>query len=160
MKNHDKNVANPTSIICFMLTTMAQIPTIYRRSGNFHVKYTSPFNFSRCFIFVARAHQRKLNHVKIFVHAYTCTFPIPGPDTMSRHWREAGASDQRQRGNAADTHAVSLVENCHRLLTSKDFTTSVSVHGSNCPGLQKFASAKINYGENFPIYGISFTYPL
>ena len=75
-----------------------------------------------------------------FVHAYTCTFPIPGPDTMSRHWREAGASDQRQRGNAADTHAVSLVE---RELPSatylERFHPSVSVRGSNC--LQKFASA-------------------
>ena len=41
----------------------------YRRSGNFRVKYTSPFNFSRCFIFVARAHRRKLNHAKIlFTH--------------------------------------------------------------------------------------------
>ena len=37
----------------------------YRRSGNFRVKYISPFNFSHCFIFVAQAHQRKLNHVKI-----------------------------------------------------------------------------------------------
>ena len=71
---------------------------------------------------------------------YTCTFPIPGQDTMSRHWREAGASDQRQRGNAADTHAVSLVE---RELPSatylERFHPSVSVRGSNC--LQKFASA-------------------
>ena len=112
------------------------IVSTYRRSGNFLVKYTSPFYFSRCFIFVARAHQRKINHV----HAYMCTFPIPGLDTMSRHWREAGALDQRERGNAADTHAISLVE---RELPSatylKRFHPSVSVRGSNC--LQKFASA-------------------
>ena len=64
---------------------------------------------------------------------------------MSRHWREAGASDQRQRGNAADTHAISLVE---RELPSatylKRFHPSVSVRGSNC--LQKFASAIARLG--------------
>ena len=37
----------------------------YHRSGNFHVKYISPFNFSRCFIFVARTHRQKLNQAKI-----------------------------------------------------------------------------------------------
>ena len=120
----------------------------YRRSGNFRVKYTSPFNFSCCFIFVARAHRRKLNHAKILfmrTRAYTCTFPIPGPDAMSRHWRKAGASDQRERGNAADTHAISLVE---RELPSatylERFHPSVSVRGSNC--LQKFASAIARLG--------------
>ena len=116
----------------------------YRRCGNFCVKCTSPFNFSRCFIFVARAHRRKLNHAKI-LYMYTCTFLIPGPDTMSHHWREAGASDQRERGNAADTHAVSLVE---RELPSatylKTFHPSVSVRGSNC--LQKFAFAIARLG--------------
>ena len=73
-----------------------------------------------------------------FVHTNTCTFP--GPDTMSRHWREAGAADQLERGNVADTHAVSLIE---RELPSatylKRFHPSVSVRGSYC--LQKFASA-------------------
>ena len=85
---------------------------LYRRSGNFRVKYISPFNFLRCFIIVARAHRRKLNHAKILFtrtrSVFTCTFL--GPDTMLRHWREGGASDQRERGNAADTHAVSLIE--------------------------------------------------
>ena len=42
----------------------------YRRSGNFRVKCISPLNFSRCFIFVAQAQQRKLNHAKIL---FTCT---------------------------------------------------------------------------------------
>ena len=83
--------------------------------------------------------------IKPRVHAYTCTFPIPGPDAMSRHGRKAGASDQRERGNAADTHAVSLVE---RELPSatylERFHPSVSVRGSNC--LQKFASAIARLG--------------
>ena len=64
---------------------------------------------------------------------------------MSRHWIEAGASDQRQRGNAADTHAVSLVE---RELPSatylERFHPSASVRGSNC--LQKFTSAIARLG--------------
>ena len=75
---------------------------------------------------------------------------VPDPGTGYhvapwRHWREAGASDQRQRGNAADTHAVSLVE---RELPSatylERFHPSVSVRGSNC--LQKFASAIARLG--------------
>ena len=53
---------------------------------------------------------------------------------MSRHWRGAGASDQRERGNAADTHAVSLIE---RELSSATYLERF--HLSNC--LQKFASA-------------------
>ena len=64
---------------------------------------------------------------------------------MSRHWRGAGASDQHERGNAADTHAVSLIE---RELPSatylKRFHPSVSIRGSNC--LQKFASAIVRLG--------------
>ena len=51
------------SLLCIASVTCGV--GIYRRSGNFRVKYTSPFNFSRCFIFVARAHRRKLNHAKI-----------------------------------------------------------------------------------------------
>ena len=88
------------------------------------------------------------------VATFAPLFPVAVPlqnssrrrwDTMSRHWREAGASDQRQRGNAADTHAVSLVE---RELPSatylERFHPSVSVRGSNC--LQKFASAIARLG--------------
>ena len=64
---------------------------------------------------------------------------------MSRHWREAGASDQRQRGNAADTHAVSLVERELPSATYPErFHPSVSVRGSNC--LQKFTSAIARLG--------------
>ena len=56
--------------VCMVYASLLQTETfsiivIYRRSGNFRVKNTSPFNFSRCFIFVARAHQRKLHHAKI-----------------------------------------------------------------------------------------------
>ena len=59
---------------------------------------------------------------------------------MSRHWRGAGASDQRERGNAADTHAVSLTEREQPSATYLErFHPSVLVRGSNC--LQKFASA-------------------
>ena len=43
----------------------------YRRSGNFRVKYTSPFNFSRCFIFVARAHRRKIKPRQKFLFTRT-----------------------------------------------------------------------------------------
>ena len=43
----------------------------------------------------------------LFTHTRSA-YTFLGPDTMSRHWREAGASDQRERGNAADTHAVSM----------------------------------------------------
>ena len=132
----------------FIVMSALSLHIEYRRSGNFRVKYISPFNFSRCFIFVARAHRQKLNHVKIsstYVYAYAYTRAFPGPDTMSRHWRGAGASDQRERGNAADTHAVSLIE---RELPSatylKRFHPSVSVRGSYC--LQKFASAIARLG--------------
>ena len=46
---------------------------------------------------------------------------------------------QRERGNAADTHAVSLIERELPLATYLErFHLSVSVRGSNC--LQKFAS--------------------
>ena len=48
-------------------------------------------------------YEHQIKQRENFVHAYTFTFP--GPDTMLRHWRGAGASDQRERGNAADTHA-------------------------------------------------------
>ena len=112
---------------------------MYRRSRNFRVKYISPFNFLRRFIFVTRAHRRKLNHAKIL-------FTFPGPDTMSHHWRGAGVSDQCKRGNAADTHAVLLIE---RVLPSATYLQrvhlSVSVSGSNC--LQKFASAIAHLGS-------------
>ena len=50
---------------------------------------------------------------------------------MLRHWRGAGASDQRERGNAADTHAVSLIERELPLATYLErFHPSVLVRGS------------------------------
>ena len=82
----------------------------------------------------------KIKPCENFLHAYAYACAFPGLDTMSHHWRAAGASDQHERGNAADTHAVSLIE---RELPSatylERFHPSVSVCGSNC--LQNFASA-------------------
>ena len=52
---------------------------------------------------------------------------------MSRHWREAGASDQREQGNAADTHAISLIERelpSATYIKSERFHPSVSVRSS------------------------------
>ena len=120
--------------------------TVYRRSGNFRVKYISPFNFSRCFIFVARAHRRKLNHAKFLftctrsTYMYTCTFWDRIP------CRAIGEKLEPEGMHAADTHAVSLIE---RELPSatylERFHQSVSVRGSNCQ--QKFASAIARLGS-------------
>ena len=55
---------------------------IYRRSGNFRVKY-----IICCFLFVAQAHRQKLNHAK---NSFTCSRDrIP-----CQHWRGAGVSAQ------------------------------------------------------------------
>ena len=48
----------------------------YRRSGNFSVKYTSPFNFC-VVLFSSLEHTDEIKPRENFVHAYTCTFPIP-----------------------------------------------------------------------------------
>ena len=67
----------------------------YRRSGNFRVKYISPFNFLRCFIFVARAHRRKLNHAKISFTRTRIYVHIPGTGyhvaPLERSWSVGSA---------------------------------------------------------------------
>ena len=64
---------------------------------------------------------------------------------MLRHSGGAGASGQHERGNAAETHAVSVLE---RELPSatylERFHPSLSVRSSNC--LQKFASMIVRLG--------------
>ena len=53
---------------------------------------------------------------------------------------------QRERGNAADTHAVSLIERELPSATYLEiFHPSASVHGSNC--LQMFVSAIVRLGQ-------------
>ena len=69
---------------------------------------------------------------------------VPGTEyhvaPLERRWSLGSA-----RGNAADTHAVSLIERELPLATSLErFHPSVSVRGSNC--LQKFASVIVCLG--------------
>ena len=63
----------------------------------------------------------------------------------TRHWREAGAADQRERGNAVDTNVVSRTERDLPSATYHErYHSSVWVRGSNC--LQKFTSAIARLG--------------
>ena len=78
--------------------------------------------------FAQRAHEYPVT----LNHAHSEHSAFPGPDTMSPLERSYG---QRERGNAADTHAI---ERELPLATYLErFHPSVSVRGYNC--LQKFA---------------------
>ena len=118
----------------------------YRRSGNFRVKYTSPFNFSRCFIFVARAHRRKLNHAKIL-------FTRTRARSQSRDRIPCRAIGEKLEPRISASEGMQQTPMPYYWYIERElpsatylerFHPSVSVRGSNC--LQKFASAIARLG--------------